>query len=129
VNSLYAKGLEGFLGGVISWRDDAIHLILIDTAEYTVNLAEDFVLDDIPIAARVATSPELTGKGIVDGRATADNVVFAAVAGATCEALVTYSRTTSRLIAYVDSVFDGLPVTPNGGSITVVWSEDGIFAL
>jgi len=125
-NALYDKGREGFLDGSIDWDTDDIRVILIDTDDYSVNLATDDNLDDIPTAARVATSGALTGKTVTDGVADADDVVFCSVSGDQSEALVIYQHTgtesTSRLIAYIDTA-TGLPVTPNGGDITVQWDN------
>jgi hypothetical protein len=125
-NALYDKGREGFLDGSIDWDSDDIRVILIDTDDYTVNLATHDNLDDIPAAARVATSGALTGKTVTDGVADADDVTFSSVTGDQSEALVIYKHTgtesTSRLIAYIDSA-TGLPVTPNGGDITVQWDN------
>ncbi len=51
------------------------------------------------------------------------------------EALVIYQHTgvdaTSELIAYIDTGVTGLPVTPNGGDITVTWDSgsDKIFKI
>jgi hypothetical protein len=60
-------------------------------------------------------------------------VTYTAVSGATVEALVLYIDTgvagTSRLVAYIDTGVTGLPVTPNGGDITVTWNASGIFQL
>lgn len=125
-NALYDKGREGFLDGSIDWDTDDIRVILIDTDDYSVNIATHDNLDDIPTAARVATSGALTGKTVTDGVADADDVVFCSVSGDQSEALVIYQHTgtesTSRLIAYIDTA-TGLPVTPNGGDITVQWDN------
>ncbi len=37
-NALYDKGREAFLRGQIDWINDDIRVILIDAADYTVNL-------------------------------------------------------------------------------------------
>ena len=62
-----------------------------------------------------------------------DNVTFTAVSGASVEALVIYIDTgntaTSRLVAYIDTGVTGLPVTPNGGDISITWNASGIFQL
>lgn len=125
-NALYDKGREGFLDGSIDWDTDDIRVILIDTDDYTVDLANHDNLDDIPSAARVATSGALTGKTVAAGVADANDVTFSSVSGDQSEALVIYQHTgtesTSRLIAYIDSA-TGLPVTPNGGDITVQWDS------
>ena len=133
-NALYDKGREGFLDGSIDWDTDDIRAILIDVADYTVDLDAHDNLDDIPAAARVAVSGALTGKTVAAGVADAADVTWSAVTGDQCEAIVLYKHTgtdsTSRLIAYIDDA-TGLPVTPNGGDIKVEWDsgDDKIFKL
>ncbi len=68
--------------------------------------------------------------GVFDGA----DVTWTSVSGATCEAIVIYRKnagadTTWRLVAYIDTSVTGLPVTPNGGNISVAWNASGIFAL
>ena len=125
-NALYNKGREGFLDGSIDWDTDDIRCILVDTADYTVDLATHDNLDDVPGDARVATSGALTSKTVTDGVADAADVTLSSVTGDTCEAIVIYKHTgtesTSRLIAYIDTA-TGLPVTPNGGDITIQWDS------
>jgi hypothetical protein len=125
-NALYDHGREGFLDGSIDWDTDDVRVILVDTDDYTVDLALHDFLDDIPAGARVATSSALTTKTVDAGVADADNVTFSSVSGDVSEALVIYQHTgtesTSRLIAYIDTA-TGLPVTPNGGDITVTWDD------
>ena len=133
-NALYDKGREAFLAGEIDWETDVIKAVLIDAADYTVNLAAHQFLSDIPLAARVATSAPLTGKTVANGVADAYDLIFPAVSGDSAEALVIYQDTgaagTSRLIAYIDTA-TGLPVIPNGGDINVAWDNgaDKIFKL
>ena len=133
-NALYDHGREGFLDGSIDFDTDDIRCILIDAADYTVDLAAHDNLDDIPGDARVAVSGALASKTVTDGVADAADVTFSSVTGDQSEAIVIYKHTgtesTSRLIAYIDSA-TGLPVTPNGGDITVQWDSaaDKIFKL
>lgn len=123
-NALYDNGRESFLKGEISWSSDNIKAVLVDTATYTVDLATDQFLSDIPVAERVATSANFTAKTTSSGVADAADITFTAVSGDQSEALVIYQDTgvegTSRLIAYIDTA-TGLPVTPNGGDISVTW--------
>lgn len=125
-NVLYDKGREGFLDGSIDWDTNNIKVVLIDTADYTFSQTHDN-LDDVAGAARVATSGNLSGKTVTDGVADAADVTFTAVTGDVSEALIIYKDTgvesTSRLIAYIDTASSGLPVTPNGGDITVTWGN------
>ena len=124
-NALYDHGRNAFLRGEIAWHSDTIKVILVDTDDYTVDLANHDYLDDVPAAARVATAT-LSGKTATAGVADADDTTFSSVTGDTCEALIIYKDTgtesTSPLIAYIDSA-TGLPITPNGGDITVKWDD------
>jgi hypothetical protein len=125
-NALYNLGRQAFLDGNISWSSNNIKAMLVDTALYTVNLSTHSVLTDVTGSAIVATSSNLGSKTVTDGVADAADVVFSSVSGATVEAIVIYQDTgvagTSRLIAYIDTAV-GLPATPSGGNITVVWDN------
>lgn len=127
-NALYDKGRESFLRGEISWSSDNIKAVLVDTASYTVDLINHQFLSDIPSGERVATSLDFTTKTTTSGVADADNITFVSASGDQSEALVIYQDTgvvgSSRLIAYIDTA-SGLPVTPNGGDISVTW-DDGV---
>lgn len=125
-NALYDAGREAFLDGTISWSSDDIKVVLVDAADYTVNLATHTALSDIPAAGRVATSANLTSKTVTAGVADAADVTLSAVSGDESEALVIYKdsgvESTSTLIAYIDTATN-LPVTPNGGDITIQWDS------
>lgn len=104
---------------------------LIDTNDVAYSAAHDFH-NDIS-AAIVGTPQTLANKTFVNGVFDADNVTFSAVSGDQCEAIIIYVDTgntaTSRLVCYLDTGHTGLPVTPNGGDITITWNASGIFAL
>jgi len=134
-NSLYTPFVNAYLTNTtpVDFDTDDIRVILIDAADYTVNLTTDDFLDDVPGAARVATSVDINTT--ISGRTVdGDDVTFSAVTGDQSEALVIYKHTgtesTSRLIAYIDSATN-LPVTPNGGDIQVIWDSGAnkIFTL
>lgn len=130
-SALYDKGREGFLDGSIDWDTNTIKVVLVDAADYTVNLSTHDNLDDVAAGARVATAT-LGTKTVTAGVADAADTTFTAVTGDPSEALVIYKDTgvesTSRLIAYIDTA-TGLPVTPNGGDVVVAWNASGIFKL
>lgn len=126
-SGLYDKGRQAFLEGSIAWLTDDIRVILIDTAQYTVNLATHDFLDDVAAGSRIAVSGALASKTSTDGVADAADVVFTAVANTSVEALIIYKHTgsdaTARLIAYIDSASAGLPFQVNLGDVTVSWSN------
>jgi hypothetical protein len=125
-NALYDKGREGFLDGSIDWDTDTIKAVLVDAADYTLDLATHDNLDDIAAGARVAISAALSSKTVTAGVADAADVTFPAVTGDPVELIVLFKDTgveaTSRLIAAIDTATN-LPVTPNGGDIVVQWDN------
>jgi hypothetical protein len=125
-NAIYDLAREKFLNGQIDWTDDDIKCMLVDTNDYSVNLATDEFHADVAGAAIVATSGNFSSKTTSAGVADAADVVFSSVSGDECEALVIFKDTgnsaTSPLIAYIDTA-TGLPITPAGVDITVVWDS------
>jgi len=125
-NALYDLGREGFLNAQISWASDNIKVALLDAADYTPNLGTHDFLDDVPGGAIVATSANLGGKTTAAGVADANDVTLTAVTGDQSEYILIYKDTgvaaTSRLIGLIDTATN-LPVTPNGGDITIVWDN------
>ncbi len=130
---LYPKAKEKFATGALSWTADTIKGVLIDLADYTYNAAHEF-MTDVPGAARVGTAQTLAGKSATNGVQDANDITLPGVTGDPCEAILLYKDTgadaTSPLIALIDTA-TGLPVTPNGGNITITWDNGAnkIFAL
>ena len=124
-NALYGKGRAAFGNKKIDWVTDDIRAIIVDAADYSVDIDVDEFLSDVPAGARVATQA-LAGKSNALGVLDASDTVFTAVSGDVSEALVIYLHTgtegTSHLIAYIDTA-TGLAVTPNGGDVTVQWDN------
>jgi hypothetical protein len=123
-NALYGKGREKFLSGDIAWDTDNIKASLVDTGTYTVAIdTHEFYSD---LSGVVADSGNLASKTVALGVADAADVTFSSVTGSSAEALVIWKDTgtasTSPLIAYIDTATN-LPITPNGGDITVAWDS------
>lgn len=129
---LYDRAREAFLSADIDWLADAIRVVLIDAADYAVDLSTHQFLSSVPVAARVGTPQLLTGKTATAGTADAADAVFVGLTGDRVEAILIYQDTgveaTSRLIAYIDLAVN-LPFTPTGAAWTVEWSAQGIFRL
>lgn len=125
-NALYDYGREGFLDGSIDWDTDDIRCVLIDEADDTINLATDQDLADRAAGARVAVSGSFGSKTVTAGVADAADVTLSSVTGDQSESIDIYQHTgtdaTSRLICNIDTA-TGLPVTPNGGDITITWDS------
>lgn len=126
-NGLYAKGRQKFLEAGIAWLTDTIKVVLIDAADYTVDLANHEFLSSVAAGARIGTPQTLGGKSSTDGVADAGDATFPTVTGDQAEAILIYKDTgveaTSPLIAYIDTGVTGLPVTPSGGDIIVQWDN------
>lgn len=128
-NAIYDLGRQAFLEGGIAWLTDNIKAVLVRVGggHYVVDLAADQFLSAILVGDRISTSANLTTKTSTKGVGDADDVTFAAVPpGVADGAVVIYqdsgSPATSKLIAYIDSA-TGLPVTPGGGDILVVFDN------
>jgi hypothetical protein len=109
-----------------------VDVALVDTANYTYSAAHQF-FSSIPGAAIIGTPQVLGTKTFTNGVFDAADVTFPSVTGANAEALVIFIDTgtaaTSPLVAFIDTGVTGLPVTPNGGNISITWNATGIFAL
>jgi len=133
-NSFYSKGKENLLGGNIDWDGANVALIFIDENDDVPDLANDYALANILVAARIAISPNFGSKTITNGVADAADVTVTGVTGDVFESLSIFmnsgTETTAWLICNIDTA-TGLPCTPNGGDITVVWDNGAnrIFSL
>lgn len=111
-------------------NDGTVKVALIDTATYPYNAAHEFYSS---VSGVVGTPQTITNTTVALGLFDGDNVTYTAVTGNSAEALLIYidtgSAATSRLVAWIDTGVTGLPVTPNGGDITVTWNASGIFQL
>lgn len=111
-----------------------IRPMFVDHADDTPVANDDFI-DDILSAGRVpalASCPALASKtnGVVAvGTFDAADTTFVALTGDQSESLILFEdsgvEATSDLIARWDTA-TGLPLTPNGGNVTVVWDPTGI---
>lgn len=108
-----------------------VKVALIDTGTYTYSAAHQFYTS--ASAAAVGTPQTIGSKTFTNGVFDGADVTFTAVTGSSVEALIIYidtgSAATSPLVAYIDTSVTGLPVTPNGGDISITWNASGIFAL
>ncbi len=136
-NAIYPKFKQAYGSGDtnislnVNTATDGVFCVLVDTNTYTYNSANQFYSD---LSGIVGTEQRITTPTIVGGLFDGDDLIYTAVTGASVEALVFFRKnsganTTWRLVAYEDTGITGLPVTPNGGDITVTWSASGIFQL
>lgn len=140
-NALFGPGREGFLAGEIDYDTAVIKAALV--RGYTFDQTDKFVSEVTGAGGTlVATSAALTSKTVTNGTADAADVTFAAVAaGAAVTGIIVFQSSavtggadvaagSQRLIAWIDTA-TGLPVTPNGGDINVLWDSgtNRIFTL
>lgn len=135
-NKIYPKfkefALDMLLGAGGSPATPNVKLLLCDAADYTYSDAHQFI-SDIPVAAIVARSGNLTGKTFTNGIFDANDATCTSVTGDQSEiwifAIDTGLDATSRLVAYFDTGITNMPVTPNGGDIQCLFDSAGIFQL
>jgi len=137
-NALYPKWKEAIING--STNADlngsgttGVYVALVDAGTYTYSAAHEFYssLSGVGGTDQEIGATKAYTNGVFDGA----DVTWTAVAGTVSyEALVIYvknagANTTWRLVAYIDTNVTNLPVTSNGGNISVTWNASGIFAL
>lgn len=133
-NAIYPKYKQAAISGGANHDLSAgnVKALLVDLADYTYSAAHEF-LSDVPVAARVATSPNLASKTFADGTFDSADPTFSAVSGDQSEALILYIDTgvaaTSRLVMFQDTGVTGIPITPSGGDIIVQVDAAGWFTL
>lgn len=135
-NALYGPGREGFLKGEIDW-DAVIKVALV--SGYTRSGSHKFMDDVTGNGGTIVATATLSPKTATNGVADAGDVTFTAVpAGDPIEHLVVYqasavtggadvAESAQRLIASYDTSSGvALPITPNGGDITIQWDNSGV---
>ena len=133
-NALYTPAKHALGTGALVLNSGTFKVALVDAGAYALAAATHEFLASVPVGARIATAT-LTGVTWLDGVFDAADASFGAVTGVSCEALILYKFGTgdadSRLIAYLDTGYTNLPVTPGGTTISLVWPNgaDKIFRL
>lgn len=136
-NAIYDKYKEALLNGSAntSLTSETVKVSLIEsnTSVEPFTSTDEFYSD---VTSVVATAT-LTNVTVTDGVLDADNLTFESVTDTTvdgyADALLfwidTGNTSTSRLVAWMDSDINGLPITPDGANIDITWSSSGIFKL
>lgn len=133
-NAIYPLYKQAILSGGsnVDMSAGTVKVALVDTGTYTYSAAHEFYssLSGVVGTPQTLSAGKTFTNGVFDS---STNPTFTAVSGNSVESLVIYIDTgvagTSRLVAYIDTGVTGLPVTPNGGDITITWDASGIFAL
>lgn len=136
-NALYPKWKEAAIqasanSALNGTGTSGVYAALV-TSSYVYSAAHQYYSD--LGATTVGTDQEIGAtKTYVNGVFDGADVTFPSVTGSAASAIVLYiknagANTTWRLVAYIDTGVTNLPVTPNGGNITITWNASGIFAL
>ena len=130
-NAIYPKWKESVIQAAAnSSLGGTVKAVLVDTGSYTYSSAHQFLSS---LSGTVGTAATLGSKTFTNGTFDAADVTYTAVSGSSAEAIVIYIDTgvaaTSQLVAYIDTGYTNLPVTPNGGDITITWAAGGIFTI
>ena len=126
---------------VIDWQDDTtISTFFVDEADDTISQTADVDVADRATLAQVpayASAANLTGRSPVSVTSnilvlTASNTTHSTLSGDQVESLDIFknsgSDTTSPLIGNFDD-YTGIPLTPSGGDVTIVWAATGIIRI
>lgn len=136
-NKVYPKYMQELLKGTSGTSMNGsgttgVYVALIDTNDVSYSAAHQYYSD---ISAGVVGTPvEVGSKTFTSGVFDAADSTLTAVTGDTSEALVFYiknagANTTWPLVFWIDTGVTGLPVTPNGNDIDLVWNASGIVSL
>jgi len=135
-NAIYDKYKEALLKGDadVALDDGNFKVVLLNTDNEPYMSTDQFYSDVSSLANTVTATATLANVSLTNGVLNCDDVDFGPVADSTeCEALLFYIDTgntvTSRLVAYMDTNIDGLPITPDGSNVEITWSTSGIFKL
>ena len=123
-NVAYPLGLQVFLTAGLDWSSAGVNIkAILVTSSYTYSSAHQFI-SDIPGGDIVVRSGNLASKSATAGVANAANITITAVSGPAANAFIlahdTGTDSTSPLLTYTDTGTN-LPITPNGGDITIAW--------
>lgn len=131
-NALYPKWKQALLEFTANNDLDGQTVkVALVTSGYTYSSSDQYYSS---VSSSVVGTPQTIGSktftnGVFDGA----DVTFTSVTGSQVVSLVIYidtgSAATSPLVAFIDTSVTNLPVTPNGGDISITWDASGIFAL
>jgi hypothetical protein len=130
-NALFTRGRTALLQAGINWQagGDTFKIALVDTG--AGGWAVDLDVNNMSFISPFfrGTPITVTGLAVVNGAADANDVTFPLVtAGSAIEALVIYKevsgvdQTQNIPLVFIDTA-TGLPITPNGGDIIIVWDN------
>jgi hypothetical protein len=131
-SAVYPPAIITIMSGGIDLSSLDVKAVLLDTAVYTYDAGHDMYSDLSGVVATetgalASKTIGVVGTGVFD----AANGTVTAATGTHAEACATFIdrggvATADNLLSFNEL---SSPVTPNGGDITLSWSESGIFSL
>jgi hypothetical protein len=134
-NAIYDKYKEALMSGDtnVSLLDGNVKISLIDADATPYSVTQQYYSE--LVAGEVAVA-NLDNVAVTNGVLSGDNIIYYSIPANTAldaESLVVWIDTanneTSRLVAWMDTNIQGLPISPDGGDIDIIWSSSGIFKL
>ena len=136
MSGFYSEGLEGLLARTIP-SEASLNVIGVN-ADYTYNAGH--ALSNINPDHILLTEQLLAGESFTDGILNADDIVWfnaqppeSELISPSLIAVVIYfswnAGADTALLAFIDSVEVGLPMTLVGVNVTAVWHESGILKI
>jgi hypothetical protein len=130
-SAVYPKALISLFKGDIDLETADVKAVLL-SASYAYNAAHEFYSDLTGVvAAETAALASKTFGVVATGVFDAANATVTAATGDPAVALALFvdrggAPTADNLLAYLEL---SATVTPNGGDITIAWSDSGIFGI
>jgi hypothetical protein len=131
-NAHFASIKPSILTGTYNFDTATFKGDLIDAADITLNVATHNFYDDV--TAGVVGTCTLANPTVTSGTFDTDNGTFSAQTGDVSEQILLWIDTggassTDPLVALYDTFASGMPVTPNGGDITLSVNASGWFSI
>jgi hypothetical protein len=136
-NVIYDKYKEAVLTSATdsSLTAGSVKVTLVDSGTTEFRSTDEFYSDLSNTDLGILETADLTNVTCINGVLDADDVLFTDVANTSIDAealllwIDTADANTSRLVAWMDTNINGLPITPDGSNVDIIWSSSGIFKL
>lgn len=127
MNTMYPLGRQAYSSASVNFPGDTIRVYLL-TSAYAYSSLHQFVSD----LTGIVSFAVLTGATDALGVCAGTNVLFAGLTGSAVASVVVAKWTgvagTSPLLKYYSDA-GGMPFTPTGQNVTLVWPGNGIMSV
>jgi len=128
-NTVYAKAKQALLEGDLDLTGQSLKVLFIKKSLYTPNFLTNQYVSDIPIAAIVFRTANISNVTAQDGILDATDLLEESYSSGAFDGIILYqvgsSDSSSRLIFFIDES-EGLPFTGAGNSLllTLQWNNE-----